>query len=126
MSILSSRHAVMMAVALAVMSGAASSGAQPAASTGAERSSGSPTVLTRARVNSFSAAPGGKFHLRLKLMPRAKLPFTTQTFTVADRALLAGISEGDWVKFAVQRIDGENTVTSLQVVAACQRFQPCD
>ncbi len=96
--------------------------AQPAAPADAS----TPPVLTRARVSSFSKAPGGKFHLRLKLMPRAKLPFTTQTFTVADRALLAGISEGDWVKFAMQRIDGENTVTSLQVVAACRRFQPCD
>ncbi len=123
MSILSSKRAA-MAVALAIMG---SAGAQPAASPspGADPS-GPPPTLTRARVHSFSAAPGGKFLLRLKLVPRAKLPFTTQTFTVADRTLLSGISEGDWVKFAMQRIDGENTVTLLQVVAACQRFQPCD
>ena len=83
-------------------------------------------VFTRARVTSFHEEHGGKFYVRLKLLPRAKIPFSTQTFRVADRALLTGIQEGAWVKFTSRHIDGENTVTSIQVVAECVRFQQCD
>ena len=83
-------------------------------------------VLTRARIASFLNEADGKAYVRLKLLPRSKLPFTVQTFRVADRALLAGLSEGTWVNFAAKHVDGENTVTSIQAVAECRRFQPCD
>ncbi|MDP4076535.1 copper-binding protein [Acidovorax sp. A1169] len=83
-------------------------------------------VLTRARVVSVQQEPGGPLYVRLKLLPRAKLPFTTQRFTVVDRTLLAGIAEGAWVKFTAKSVDGENTLTSIQVAEECKRFQPCD
>ena len=84
------------------------------------------TVLTRARVASFLDEPGGKSYVRLKLMPRSKLPFTTQTFRVTDRSLLTGIAEGATVKFSSKHIEGENVVTAIHLVAECVRFQPCD
>lgn len=39
---------------------------------------------------------GNKSHVRLKLLPRSRLPFTTQTFRVTDRSLLAGVPKGAW------------------------------
>ncbi len=83
-------------------------------------------VFTRARVVSVEQQAGGKLYVRLKLLPRAKLPFTTQRFSVTDRALLAGIAEGAWVKFTARSVEGENTLTSIQVAEECRRFQPCD
>ena len=91
-----------------------------------EPASAAEPVFTRARVRSFLEEPGGKFYVRLKLLPRTKIPFSTQTFRVTDRALLTGIQEGAWVKFTSRHIDGENTVTSIQAVAECVRFQQCD
>lgn len=83
-------------------------------------------VFTRARVRSFHEEPDGKAYVRLKLLPRAKLPFTVQTFRVQDRALMTGIAEGAWVRFTATHVAGENTVTAIHVVAECQRFQSCD
>ena len=71
-------------------------------------------------------AGGHTTHVRLKLLPRAKLPFTTQTFRVANPALLHGISQGSWVQFTARHIDGENTLTSIRVTAECKRLEPCD
>ena len=76
---------------------------------------------------SVEADAGGTATLvRLKLLPRAKLPFTTQTFRVVNPALLHGISQGAWVQFTARHIDGENTLTSIRVTAECKRFEPCD
>ena len=85
-------------------------------------------VYTRARVVSVLQEPGssGKLYVRLKLLPRSKIPFTTQAFRVRDRALLTGIPEGAWVKFTARHVDGENTLMSIHVVEECKRFQPCD
>lgn len=85
-------------------------------------------VYTRARVVSVLQEPGssGKLYVRLKLLPRSKIPFTTQAFRVRDPALLAGIPEGAWVKFTARHVEGENTLTSIHVVEECKRFQPCD
>ena len=85
-------------------------------------------VYTRARVVSVEqeAGSGGKLYVRLKLLPRSKIPFTTQAFRVADRALLAGIAEGAWVQFTARHVEGENTLTSIHAVEECRRFQPCD
>jgi Cu/Ag efflux protein CusF len=85
-----------------------------------------PPVFTRARLASSFEEPGGKHYVRLKLLPRSKMPFTTQTFRLPDRSLLADIPDGTWVKFTSRHIDGENTVTSIHTVAECKRFQPCD
>lgn len=106
-----------------------SAAAQSAASAPAVREEGAAPaapVFTRARLVSVGPKVGNKLYVRLKLLPLAKLPFTTQTFRVMDSALLANIPEGSWVKFTAQYMDGENTVTSIQVSDECKRFQPCD
>ncbi len=65
-------------------------------------------------------------YVHLKVLPRTKLPFTTLRFHVRDPAILAGLREGANVKFRAQRIDGENTLTTIRAVPACVRFQHCD
>lgn len=105
---------------------AAGAHAQPGAPEKIEPALQAQPVFTRARVNSFLEEAGGKSYVRLKVPPKSKLPFTVQTFRVRDRALMAGIAEGAWVKFTAQHVGGENTVTSIHMVAECQRFQPCD
>lgn len=118
------------ALALAAVWGAA--GAQPvapasAASAATENAAPAPPVYTRARVVSVEADAGGNTtHVRLKLLPRAKLPFTIQTFRVVNPGLLHGISQGAWVQFTARHIDGENMLTSIRVTAECKRFEPCD
>lgn len=118
------------ALALAAVWGAA--GTQPvapagAASAAAEDAAPATPVYTRARLVSVEADAGGTATLvRLKLLPRAKLSFTTQTFRVANPALLHGISQGSWVQFTARHIDGENTLTSIRVTAECKRLEPCD
>lgn len=102
------------AMSALAMSGAAAQANDPA------------PVFTRARLTSSYEEPGGKLYVRLKLLPTAKIPFTTQTFRLPDRSLLADIPEGSWVKFTSKRIDGENALTSIHAVAECKRFQPCD
>ena len=121
---------VATALVLAAVWGAA--GAQPVAPAGAASAAGegaapASPVYTRARLVSVEADAGGNTtHVRLKLLPRAKLPFTTQTFRVANPALLHGISQGSWVQFTARHIDGENTLTSIRVTAECKRFERCD
>ena len=118
------------ALALAAVWGAA--GAQPVAPAGAASAAGegaapAAPVYTRARLVSVEADAGGTATLvRLKLLPRAKLSFTTQTFRVANPALLHGISQGSWVQFTARHIDGENTLTSIRVTAECKRLERCD
>lgn len=101
-----------------------SAGAQSAGSASAGLEAGT-TVFTRARVAS-SYQDVGKSYVRLRLLPRSKIPFTTQTFRVMDRSLLADIHEGAWVKFTSRNVDGENVLTALHTVPACVRFQPCE
>lgn len=84
------------------------------------------TVFTRARLASLYQEAENKFYVRLKLLPRSKLPFTTQTFSVTDRLLLADIPERAWVEFTSRHVDGENVLTAIHVVPACVRIQPCD
>ena len=118
------------ALALAAVWGAA--GAQPAAPAGAasaaaEDAAPAAPVYTRARLVSVEMDASGIATLvRLKLLPRAKLPFTTQTFRVANPALLHGISQGAWVQFTARHMEGENTLTSIRVTAECKRFERCD
>ncbi len=107
----------LMTMSLAMACGGASSA----------QAAGEPApVYTRARLASFAEEPGGKLYVRLKLMPRSKIPFTTQTFRVRDRTLVAGLQEGATVKFTTRPIDGENALTAIRAVAECKRFQPCD
>ena len=105
---------VVAAVNVLVMSGAAAQPNEPL------------QVPTRARITSSYEEPDGKFYVRLKLLPRSKIPFMTQTFRLSDRSLVAGMPEGTWVKFTSRHVDGENVVTSIHAVAECKRFQPCN
>ncbi|MBU0747195.1 MAG: copper-binding protein [Gammaproteobacteria bacterium] len=103
--------------------------AQSAASAPAVREEGAAPaapVFTRARLVSVGPKVGNKLYVQLKLLPLAKLPFTTQTFRVMDGVQLAGIPEGSWVKFTARHVEGDNTVTSIQLAEECKRFQPCD
>ncbi|MBU0749319.1 MAG: hypothetical protein KKG67_21280 [Gammaproteobacteria bacterium] len=83
-------------------------------------------VFTRARLVSVQPDRDGRLLVRLKLLPRSKIPFSTLTFTVRDRALVADIPEGAWVKFTARSVEGENLLTAIHVVEECRRFQPCD
>lgn len=102
------------AISVIAMSGAAAQTNEPA------------PVFTRARLMSSYEEPDGKLYVRLKLLPRSKIPFATQTFRLPDRALLAAVPEGSWVKFTSKHVAGENIVTSMHAVAECKRFQHCD
>ena len=84
-------------------------------------------VETRATVRSITEEDGGKrVYVHLRVVPGVKLPFTTLRFRVRDRALLAGLREGNSVKFRAERIEGENTLLAIRAVPPCIRFQPCD
>lgn len=83
-------------------------------------------VETHAKVRSIFEEDGGqRVYIRLKLVQLHDKPFTTLTYRVADRALLAGIAEGSSVAFTAARAGGENTITSLRAAAPCLRSQPC-
>lgn len=121
-----SRTAVAIVLAASAVMAMGSASAGPAAAAAPAEAAPAATVLTRARVASFREEAGGKFYVRLKLMPRSKLPFTTQTFRVIDPALLGDVPDGASVKFSAKHIEGENVVTAIHMVAACVRYQPCD
>lgn len=116
------RFVLMTALSLATVDGAAAQSAEPQP---VEAAAEAAPVTTYARLVSASQEADGKLYVRLKLIPRAKIPFTVQRFRVRDRALLAGIAEGSWVRFTAKHIDGENTLTSIRVTAECKRFQEC-
>jgi Cu/Ag efflux protein CusF len=109
-----------------VLLGGGPAAAQPAG--GAAEAAAPEPVATRARVVSVDVATGSDKprYIRLQLVPRARLPFSTLTFRVRDAALVSGITPGIWVQFKAERQEGENTLTSIHVVAECQRFQTCD
>lgn len=84
-------------------------------------------VETRATLRSVAEEDDGKrVYVYLKILPRAKLPFTTLRYRVPDKAMLAGLQEGASVKFRAERIDGENTLLAIRAVAPCVRFRACD
>ena len=87
--------------------------------------SGPHAVETRAVVRSTFEEGGDRLYIRLKLVPRGKLPFTTIPYRVSDRGLVANVREGDSVAFRAQRIGGENVLTALRAVPPCERFRPC-
>lgn len=89
----------------------------------------STAVETRATVRSIVQEGEGddrRTYIHLKLLPRSKIPFTTQRFRVRDPASVAGLSPETSVKFRTEQIEGENTLVSIRAVAACVRFQPCE
>jgi Cu/Ag efflux protein CusF len=109
----------------ALQLGTAATAAPPAGSSGGPSQDGA--VFTRATVRGVFEEDGGKrLYIRLKLIPRGKLPFSTLTYRVLDRSLVAGMGEGASVAFRAERIDGENTLTAIRPAPPCERFQKCD
>ena len=98
----------------------------PAVTQGDQSAATAEPVFTRARLVSVQPDRDGRLLVRLKLLPRSKIPFSTLTFTVRDRALVADIPEGSWVKFTARSEGGVNWLTAIHVVDECRRFQPCD
>ncbi|MBP7565744.1 MAG: serine hydrolase [Burkholderiaceae bacterium] len=84
-----------------------------------------PAAGTRAELRSVTHE-AGKVYAYLKILPGAKVPFSTLRFRVRDQAMLAGLESGTNVKFSAERVDGENTLVTIRAVAACVRFQPCE
>ena len=105
---------------------AAPASASPAPPSAAGSGTAAQPVYTRAVVRSIVRQDGGRRYVQLKLVPRAKLPFTTITYRVLDSRLLDGVSEGASVQFIAARIDGENTVTAMRIAAPCERFRQCE
>jgi len=95
-------------------------GAEPA-----DTSANATEVYTRAVVRSISKDDGKNLYIRLKLIPRAKIPFTTLTYRVLDPGLIAGLREGDSVAFKAERRNGENVLTAIRGAPPCERFKEC-
>lgn len=90
------------------------------------RESGS-EVFTRAIVRSaFQEDSGRRHYIRLKLVPKGKIPFSTVTYRVMDSSLISGLREGDSVAFRAERRAGENVLTAIRLVPPCQRFDKCE
>lgn len=88
---------------------------------------GSGQTETRATLRAVTEEDGAeRVYVHLKIVPGAKLPFTTLRFRVRDRGLLAGLAEGASVKFRAERVEGENTVVAIRAVPPCARFQRCN
>lgn len=81
-------------------------------------------VYTRAVVRSLPSAAEPNT-VRVKLLPRGKVPFTTVSFGVERPELLRDILVGDEVGFVAERRASGNTLTRLRKVAPCVRFKPC-
>lgn len=91
--------------------------------------SGAPAeeVYTRAVVRGTSEEEGGRrLYIHLKLVPRAKIPFSTLAYRVLDRELVARLREGDSVAFRAERRDGENVLTAIRPAPPCKRFEKCE
>lgn len=84
----------LVAALLCCAKGASAIAAQPAPAVQGEQGAiPAEPVYTRARLVSVQPDRDGRWLVRLKLLPRSKIPFTTQTFTVR-KALVADIPEG--------------------------------
>ncbi len=118
-------RAVLPLVAAAMLLASGSAAAQYVQRRPVEARNPADPVYTRARVASVSEDKPGQWYVRLKLLPRAKVPFTTLTFRVLNQTLLTGIKPGDSVRFKADRQAHENTLLSIEHVAACPRFQKC-
>jgi Cu/Ag efflux protein CusF len=86
---------------------------------------GAEEVYTRAVVKSV-ATESGRLYIRLKLVPRAKIPFSIHTYRVSDAKLVAGLREGDSVRFRAERQGGENVLTAIETAPPCERFSKCE
>lgn len=103
----------MLAAALAAVSIGAS--AQGQATPSAASASTAVATLTDGEVRKVDRE-AGKLTLRHGRIETLDMPGMTMVFRVADPGLLAGIKEGDKVRFAAERSGGALTVTRIEVV----------
>jgi hypothetical protein len=83
-------------------------------------------VYTRGELRSAPERDSaGHTYVRIKLVPGAKLPFSTLTYRVLDPALLAGLKPGARVEFRAERKDGENTLTAIRPAPPCTSASDC-
>lgn len=82
-------------------------------------------VYTRGVVRSVDTEDG-RLYIRLKVVPRAKLPFSTLTYRVTDAQLVAGLRSGDSVQFRAERRGSENVLTAIRTAPPCERFSKCE
>ncbi len=111
-----------------VLAGAAAlslGGPAAAAETGSSAPAAAVRVYTRAVVRGLPARGESPPLIRLKILPRGKLPFTTLSFRVDDPALLRGVSMGDEVGFIAARRAHGNTLVALRKAAPCVRLRHC-
>ena len=74
-------------------------------------------TLVRATVQStFEEDGGARLYVRLKLQALAHAPFSTVTYRVPDRAMLAQLRKARRVEFSAARIARDNTVTHVRVL----------
>ena len=98
------RHASMCIVAAMLLAGAPAMAAPPADTAG-----------TPGEVRSIEHRSDGRAFIRLKLrLPGGDLRFTTLTYRVRDASLIEGVAQGQQVRFAARRIEGENTLTAIE------------
>ena len=71
-------------------------------------------VYTRGEYRGTFEERNGRLYVRVKLVPGSKIPFSTLTYRVTDRKLVAGLSSGAVVEFRAERIDGENTIIAMR------------
>jgi Cu(I)/Ag(I) efflux system protein CusF len=103
----------MLAAALAaVLIGAQ---AQGQATPGAAGASAAAATLTDGEVRKVDRE-AGKLTLRHGRIDNLDMPGMTMVFRVADPSLLAGVKEGDKVRFAAERSGGALTVTRIDVI----------
>lgn len=55
-----------------------------------------------------------RLYVRVKVAPGWKLPFSTLTFRLRDRQLVAGLAAGTAIEFRADRIEGENTLVAVR------------
>ena len=109
--------AIFLSAASAVGASQAAGPAEPSAAVG--------EVYTRGIVRSIARDGRKRLYVRLKLLPRANIPFSTLTYRVLDERLFTGMREGDSVAFRAERVGGENVLTVIQPAAPCERFAEC-
>lgn len=72
-------------------------------------------VYTQGEFRSLSQEDGGqRVYAHIKVAPGRKIPFSTLTYRVLDRQLLAGIAPGTRVEFRAERRDGENVLLAIR------------
>ena len=98
------RHASMCIAAAMLLACASAMAATPADTAG-----------TPGEVRGIEHRSDGRAFIRLKLrLPGGDLRFTTLTYRVRDASLIEGVAQGQQVRFAARRIEGENTLTAIE------------